>query len=234
MDTHNNKLELDEEFIRYHDRLWRELDEADMHLSIVKYISNASREYYKELNQSPGFWSLTLNAHMNSTLMHLNNLFGTEAKEKHLHMSGFLDFIKENREEIFSREAFTKRLKAADRNDELAAKFDPEITLEKIEQDIETLRKLPKASLRAWRNRIFSHIDKNDTANNISITKKYPIKTRHIEEIMNSLDKMLNEYRLAFDFVGTHRGLAVESGIKYILDAIKSNLTTAHPSTGSG
>ncbi|MFC1943288.1 hypothetical protein ACFLWO_01755 [Chloroflexota bacterium] len=209
--------------MRYHDRLWRELDEADMHFSVVKYISNASKEYLEELNQSPGFWGLTMNAHMYSTLMHLNNLFGKEAKEKYLHMRSFLDFVKENLA-IFSREAFEKRLRAANRNYELAAEFDLQITCEKVEQDIAKLSILPIPSLKAWRNRILSHINKNDVAQNTPIEKKYLVKTRHIAEIIDTLDKMLNDYRLAFDFLGTSRGLAIESGIKYILDAIRSDL----------
>ena len=219
----NDMNKAEEEFVRYHDRLWRELDEADMHFSVVKYISNASKEYPEELKQSSNFWILTMNAHMYSTLMHLNNLFGKEAKEKHLHMRSFLDFVKENLA-IFSRESFEKRLRAANRNYELAAEFDSPITIEKVERDIKKLSKLPISSLRAWRVRILSHINKNDIAQNVPIEKQYPVKTKHITEVIETLDKMLNDYRLAFDFLGTSRGLAIESDIKYILDAIRSNL----------
>ena len=223
MTASNDMNKAEEEFVRYHDRLWRELDEADMHFSVVKYISNASKEYIEELNQSPSFWSLTMDAHMSSTLMHLNNLFGKEAKEKHLHMRSFLDFVKENLD-IFSREDFEKRLRVANRNYELAAEFDSQIPIEKVEQDIKKLSELPISGLKAWRGRILSHINKNDIAQNVNIAKKYPVKTKHVAEIIDTLDKMLNDYRLAFDFLGTSRGLAIERGIKYILDAIRSDL----------
>ncbi|MFC1932692.1 hypothetical protein ACFLXU_03555 [Chloroflexota bacterium] len=227
MTASNDMHKAEEEFVRYHDKLWRELDEANTHFSVVKYISNASKEYPEELNQSPNFWRLTMNAHMYSTLMHLNNLFGKGAKEKHLHMRSFLDFVKENLKEnsaIFSREAFEKRLRTANRNYELAAEFDSQITIEKVERDIEKLSKLPIPALKAWRNRILSHINKNDIAQNVNIEKKYPVRTKHVAEIIDTLDKMLNDYRLAFDFLGTDRVLAIESGIKYIFDAIRSDL----------
>ncbi len=213
----------EEEFRRYHDRLWRELDEADWHFSVVKYISSASNEYLQELNQAPGFWGLTMNAHISSTLMHLNNLFGKGVKEKHLHMRSFLDFVKENLD-IFSREAFEKRLRAVNRYDELAEQFNPQIMTEKVKQDVETLKKLPISGLKAWRNRILSHIDKNDIAQSVNIAKKYPVKTKHIAEITETLDKMLNEYSLAFDFSTHLRGLAIEYGINYILDAVRFKL----------
>lgn len=225
MVTSNKMLEAEEEFRRYHDRLWRELDKADMHFSVVKYISNASKEYLQELNQAPGFWGLTMTAHIFSTLMHLNNLFGKGAKEKHLHMRSFLDFVKENLD-IFSRESFEKRLKAVNKYDGRASEFDSQITAEKVEKDIEKLKKLPISSLKAWRNKILSHIDKNDIARNIDIAKKYPVKTTHLAEIIETLDKMLNGYSSAFDFSGHIRGLATEDGIKYILDVIRSSLQT--------
>ncbi|MFC1988154.1 hypothetical protein ACFLVH_06450 [Chloroflexota bacterium] len=223
MAASNDINKAEEEFVRYHDRLWRELDEADWHFSVVKYISSASSKYLQELNQAPGFWSLTMNAHISSTLMHLNNLFGKGAKEKHLHMRSFLDFVKDNLG-IFLHEAFEKRLRAANRYDELAEQFNPQIMSEKVEQDVETLKNLPISGLKAWRNSILSHINKNDIAQSVNIAKKYPVKTKHIAEVIETLDKMLNEYSLAFDFSTHIRGLAIESGIKYILEAIKFKL----------
>jgi len=131
-----------------------------------------------------------------------------------------LDFTKENLC-IFSREVFEKRLRAINRYDELASDFDSQITIEKVEQDIEKLNGLPISGLKAWRNRILSHLDKDSVKDNINIAKKYPVKTRHIAEIIETLDNMLNDYCLAFDFSTHYRGLAIEGGIKYILDAIR-------------
>ena len=213
-------LQSEEEFRKYHDKLRDELDEADRHLSVVKDISNASNKYLQELNQTPGFWSLTLNAHMSSTLMHLNNLFGKGAEDKHLHMRSFLDFTKEH-PEIFTKEAFERRLRTAGRYNELAEKFDPQIAVEKVKLDIETLNNLPISGLKAWRNKILSHIDKNDIAQSVKIDKKYPVKTKHIVEIVETLDKMLNKYSSAFDFSEHLIGLPMKGEVEYVLEAIK-------------
>jgi len=223
MKTSNKLTEAEEEFGRYHNRLRRELNDADWHFSVVEYISNASNEYLKELNQSPGFWGLTMNAHISSTLMHLNNLFGKRAKDKHLHMRSFLDFVRENLD-LFSRGAFEKRLKAVNKYDERASEFDPQITAEKVEKDIEKLKKLPISGLKSWRNRILSHIDKDSVKEDIDIAKKYPVKTKHLAEIIETLHNMLNEYCLAFDFSTHSKDLSIENGIEYILEAVRFRL----------
>ncbi|MCJ7743669.1 MAG: hypothetical protein MUO99_03820 [Dehalococcoidales bacterium] len=216
-------LEAEEEFRKYHQRLRRELDEANWHFSVVKCISDNARDYLRELNQAPAFWSLTIKAHRYLCLMHLNNFFGKEAKDKHLHMISFLDFIEKNLN-IFSSQAFERRLRTAGRYDEIAAKFNSKIITEKVEQDRQKLEKLPIPSLKAWRNKILSHIDKNDIAQNVNIAKKYPIKTKQIAEIIDTLDDMLNGYSVAFDFVTHAKGLAIEHGIDYILEAIRYRL----------
>ena len=220
MVTLNKVLEAEEQFRRYHDKLRQELDEADRHLSVVKDISNASNKYLQELNQTPGFWSLTLNAHMSSTLMHLNNLFDKEAEDKHLHMRSFLAFIKKH-PEIFTKEAFERRLRTAGRYDEMGEQFDPQITEEKVNKDIKSLGELPIPSLRAWRHKILSHIDKNDIAQGVRIDKKYPVKTRHLVEIIEALDKMLNKYSNAFDFSDHLIGLPMKGEVEYVLEAVK-------------
>jgi len=223
MKTVDDILKDEEEFRRYHQRLRRELDEANWHFSIVKYISGVSNDYLGELNQAPAFWGLTIKAHMFSVLMRLNNFFGKEAKDKHLHMLSFLDFI-ENNPNIFSSQAFERRLRTAGRYDEIAVKFNSEITAEKVVQDKQKLSNLPIPSLKAWRNKILSHMDKNDIAQNVNIAKKYPITTKQIAEIIDTLHDMLNQYCLAYDFSTHSKDLAVEYGLQYVLDAVRLKL----------
>jgi len=225
MVTSNNIFQAEEEFSRYHDKLRRELNQANWHLSVVRYISNSSSEYLQELNQSPAFWGLTITAHMYSVLMRLNNFF-TRNKPKedaHLHMPSFLTFVEKNRE-IFSAEAFKRRLRTVGRYDEIAAEFKPSITPEKVQQDRQKLRDLPLSGLVAWRKRILSHINKEDIAQKVDIAKKYPVKTKHIAEIIETLHNMLNEYCLAFDFSTHSKDLTIESDIEYILEAVKFKL----------
>ena len=221
MTASNDKLKAEEEFSRYLEKLRGELNKANWHFSIVKYISGIGKDYHKELNQAPGFWGLTINAHMSCALAHLNNLFGKE--DEHLHMNSFLDFIKNNLG-IFTKQAFEKRLREKGRYDELAEKFDSKITDEKVERDRQKLIDLPIPALREWRHRILSHIHKDSVAQNIDIAKQHPVKTKHVEQIINTLHDMLNEYSLAYDFSTYSKDLTLEHGIQYILDATRFKL----------
>ena len=115
-------------------------------------------------------------------------------------------------------------MKLATIYDELAKNYNSEITSEKVEWDKQKLRNLPIASLKAQRNRILSHINKKDIAQEVDIAKKYPVKTKQVAEIIDTLDDMLNEYSVAFDFSTHEKGLAIEYGIDYILDAIRFKL----------
>ena len=210
----------EEEFLRYHEKLRSELNIVNWHFTVLKYIRGIQNDYLQELNQAPAFWGLTINAHLLCALTRLNNFFGEEKRTKHLHMRSFLDFIKQNLG-IFSHQAFERRLRKEGRYDELAKNFNSEVTAKKVEQDIRKLSYLPISSLKAWRNKILSHIDKDDVAKNVDIAKKHPVKIKHITEIINTLDEMLNEYCLAYDFSTHSKDLTVEHGIQYILDAIR-------------
>jgi len=210
----------EEEFSRYHDKLRSELNKINWHFRVIEYTREIQHNYRQELNQAPTFFNLTINAHMSYVLTRLNNFFGKKEKEKHLHMNSFLDFIEENLD-IFSKPAFKKRLRREGRYDELAMKFNSKITTEEVEQDRQRLRNLPINNLRAWRNRILSHIDKNYVAQNIDARKQHPIKIQHLNTIINTLHDMLNKYFLAYDFSTHSKDLVIEHDIQYILDAIK-------------
>lgn len=223
MTTPNDILKAEEEFSRYHKRLRNELNRAYWHFRLLDRFKEIQKDYGRELNQAPAFWGLTINAHVFSVLTRLNNFFGKEAKKSHLHMRSFLEFIKENLD-IFSSEAFERRMRKVNRYDQLAKDYNSEITTEKVNRDIQKLSSLPISSLKAWRNKILSHIDKNATAQNIDIAKRNPVKMKHIAEIIETLHEMLNEYSLAYDFSTHSKDLTVERGLQYILDAVKLKL----------
>ncbi|GAJ13903.1 unnamed protein product, partial [marine sediment metagenome] len=112
----NDKLKAEGEFSRYHERLRNELNRVYWHFRLLDYFKEIQKDYDQELNQTPTFWGLTINAHVFSVLTRLNNFFGKKGKVSHLHMRSFLDFVKENLD-IFSSEAFERRLRMVNRYD---------------------------------------------------------------------------------------------------------------------
>ncbi len=213
----------EEEFSRYHEKLRHELNVVHWHFSVLKYIRRIQNNYLRELNQAPAFWGLTRNAHLNAALTRLNNFFDKRKQTTHLHMNSFLDFIEQN-PDIFSNQAFERRLRKAGRYDELAENFNSEITIEKVKQDRQKLKDLPISNLRRWRHTVLSHIDRDYIAQEVDIAKQHPIKINHIDKIIDTLHEMLNEYCLAYDFSTHSKDLTIEHGIQYIVDAVRFKL----------
>lgn len=216
-------IKAEEEFSRYHEKLRNELNMIYWHFRLLEYIKEIQSDYQEELKQLPLFFGLTINAHIVYVLTRINNFFGKKEKEKHLHMYSFLDFVEKNLC-IFSNQAFERRLRAKNRYDGLAAGFNSEITKEKVELGRQKLGNLPISSLKAWRNKMLSHIDKNDIAKNVDIAKRHPIRMNHLSKIINTLHEMLNEYYLSYDFSTWSKDLVFEHEIEYILDAIRFKL----------
>ncbi len=210
----------EEEFSKYHDRLRHELNNANWHCEIFKYFQKVKEDYLRELNQAPAFFSLTINAHLACTLMRLNKFF--DKKEPHLHIHSFLDFIEQNLD-IFSNENFEKRLREKGYN-ERATKHHTGVTPQIVRHHQQELNNLPISSLRRWRNTILAHIEKDTVLHSVDITKKFPINQKQIENIIDTLHEILNYYSRAYDSSTWLKGIPIERGIQYTLDAIRFKL----------
>ena len=139
-----------EEFSKYHEKLRGELNNANWHFAIWKYIRKVKRDYLHELNQAPAFFGLTEDAHLLSTLMRLSKFF--DRQEKHLNMHEFLNFVGENLD-IFSNQAFEKRLREQGKYDDTVMKYHLEIAPHKVEQDRQKLKGLPVGNLKTGETR---------------------------------------------------------------------------------
>lgn len=211
-----------ETFIKYHQELRGELNNANWHFTIWKYLQELRGNYHKELNQAPSFFGLTMYAHLLAALVRINEFFDRD--EEHLSIRKFLDFIKQNLD-IFSNEAFEARLRSEDRYESYIVKEHNEMTLQKVEEDRKKVDDLPVAHIRHWRNTILVHIEEGRVLRGIDIMKKYPVRQRQVDDIINTLDKMLNEYLVAYDYSSWAKDLAVKDEIKSVVDAIRFKLT---------
>jgi hypothetical protein len=220
-------LSAEETFKKYHQELRGELNNANWHFTIWKYLQELRGTYHKELNQAPSFFGLTIHAHLLAALVQINKFFDKFDKDKnenHLSIRKFLDFIEQNLD-IFSNEAFEARMRREDRYESYIIKGHTEITLQKVEEDRKKVNDLPVSNIRHWRNTILVHIEEERVLLGIDIMKEYPVKQRQVDEIINTLDKMLNEYLNAYDASTWAKGLPIKDGIKSVVDAIRFKLT---------
>lgn len=218
----------EETFVKYHQRLRGELNNANWHFAIWKYLQELRSTHLRELNQAPAFFGLTINAHLLDTLIRINKFF--DRREQHLNIRKFLDFIEENLG-IFLNKAFKARMCKQGRYDSYIMKHHTEITPQKVEQDRNKINALPTSHIRAWRNKVLAHIETKSVLQNIDIMKKYPVKPRQIDDIINTLHEILNEYSSAYDSSTWVKDLPVERGIQRVMDSIRF---TTERNSGNG
>ena len=93
-----------------------------------------------------------------------------------------------------------------------------------VEQDKETIKKLPIDNLRIWRHKKLAHIEESFITDNIKISDKYPIPIHDVDEILVTLHEILNRYRIAYDGIEWIIGTPpVKYQIEYIFNAISSH-----------
>ena len=211
-------------FIKYHDRLRSELNNAHWHFEIWKKIRQLQSDYQKELNQAPAFWGLTLHAHLLETVMRLNNICDKDTKTLNIHK--LLNFAEQNME-IFSDKALENRLKGKGGYDaamELLKNNPPKLDNKVLQENREKFEDYSINSLRKWRDKFIAHIDRGVVLKDLRIFEEYPVEVKQIEKIINDLDETLNTMLLAFNFGMWSKELSVANDVKAILDTIRDSI----------
>lgn len=204
------------EFLKYHDWLRRELNNSNHHFAILKHLRNLKRNYLEEFNIAPTFFGLTMHAHLLETIMRLSRLLDNRTDS--ISMFGFLNFVEQNRS-IFSKKAFSRRM--YDNYDDFVRSY-AKLPSRKIAQDRRKLERIPIENLKTWRNKAAAHMDKRLFLQDIDISEKYPLRIKQVDRIIDTLDKMLNDYSLAFKATTWVKDLAsLEFTIQQVMDALR-------------
>jgi hypothetical protein len=98
-----------------------ELIDARDHFRLHQNLDAAIPEYQAEFNQSPAFWTSTLSAHMDATLLRLCKAYDLYESKPSLNLRNFLETIEANLH-FFDEPSFRERLKNNAFVDSLAAK----------------------------------------------------------------------------------------------------------------
>lgn len=212
---------IEETFEKYHQELRGELNNANWHFTVWKYLQELRGAYLKELNQAPSFFGLTMYAHLLAALVRINKFF--DKNEQHLSIRKFLDFIGQNLH-MFSNKAFEVRIRSMGRYESYVIKEHTEITPQKVEEDRKRVDDLPVSFIRKWRNTTLVHIEAGRVLGSIDIMKKYPVMQRQIDDIINTLDDILNEYLVAYDASTWAKDLPLKHEMKGVVDAIRFKL----------
>jgi len=219
MSSHSTTAE--EQFINYAKRLRDELDNAYTHYEIAKTLREFGRARRSDFSEATTFFQVTIQANLFAAVMTINRLIDKPAKCLQLH--NFFKLVRKNLD-LFSTPAFKKRLKDRGMSDEYVedwARLHVEITTEIVDEDEAKVKSLPVTNLISWRHATLAHIDKARALNNTDIMATNPVTVKEIDDILTTLDDVLNRYSSSYDGVHYEIGLPpVKYQMEYIIDAI--------------
>lgn len=217
----NYSLTPEEQFIAYYDKLREELNTAYLHYEIAKLIRDAKNTHREEYSEALTFFELTMLSNFFTTIMGIGRFI--DKRSDSLSLDLFFGFVKDNLT-LFSTKAYKNRLLAQGRDNEDCkhwVQLHKDITATLVDQDKEKIKKLPIDNLRIWRHKKLAHIEEAFVTDNIKVSDKFPILIHDVDEILVTLHKILNRYRIAYDGVEWIIGLPpVKYQIEYIFNAI--------------
>lgn len=214
----------EERFEKYHNSLRHELNTAYWHFTAWKCLRKLGRTYLDELNQAPAFFGLTIEAHFAETLILLSKFFERRKKrekEKKLNIRLFLDFIANNLD-IFSNQAFELRMRRQGKYDDRTMRSHTEITLEKVNEHRKKVNDLPAGNIKQWRNNLLAHTATEVALQKVDIPKRYPVREKQIDQVIDTLHDILNVYWAAYVSSTWLKELpSIEYGIQRVVEAIR-------------
>jgi hypothetical protein len=210
------------DFKRLLEALVGELIDAREHFRLHQNLDAAIPEYGAEFNRCPVFWSLTLSAHMDATLIRLCKAYDQYDGKPSLNLRNFLETIKANLH-LFDEPNFRERLKDRAFVDSLAAhprKPDP-TQLQKDLESVSYADPLVKA-LTIWRHNYFAHRSRTSALNPQAFAEKNPILFSEIKALIRNGLRIVNHYSDLFSAT-LHTSLEVKD-YEYILGAVRRDM----------
>lgn len=177
------------------DTIAENLVSASIHNRLHTNLCTASQEYYAEMNQSPAFWELTINAHAIATILILCRVY--DQHKDSLNLKKLLNIVYANRA-IFEKEHFYERIKDRPFADELS-KTSRIPDAQSLKQDIEYVSEQTNPlvkKLSDFRDTQVAHIDKRHILNGINNSD--PILWGEVEELISRGFEIFTTYENLF------------------------------------
>jgi hypothetical protein len=172
------------EFENMTGKLVSELQSAYMHFEIYKEIKMQISEHSKEMNKSKHFWSLTMNAHLESTRSILGRIY--DQNEKNLGIKSWLLEFKNNhlKKEFFESIEIDKFNRVPLKNGDI--KND----LKSISLEDDKVNVLYKRH----RHTEIAHMSLSNAKKGVSYFKDYPLSVTDIQELIDRVAILINKY----------------------------------------
>jgi hypothetical protein len=220
-----NLSQAEEHFKKYHEKLIWETQNTRAHLELWERLEKYKSSHLKELNQAPHFFTFTIKAHLDDALLTLSRIVDRRLRHDPLSVWKFLNFVEQNCD-MFSTEAFRQRVMQRPNYDEDWTKSHEPITIKEINEDRQRLTNLENviSNIEKWRDKVIAHTDRKVVTMDKVIPKEYPLKLQQLQEVIDTLFRILNRYSAAFESSGYLEKFVGEDDIRYVMDFIRSHI----------
>lgn len=206
------------EFEKSLEKITNNLVYASIHYRLYTDLCNASEEYNIEMNQSPVFWQLTIEAHATSTILMLCQVY--DHHKNSFNLPKLLNTIHSN-PSLFKKECFDERIKDRPLADDLSKT--PRILNNKtLEQHMQYVNKETNPLVRKliyFRDKQVAHIDKNYVLN--AENNSETLVWKEVEELIFKGHEIVSTYESLYRASSWSSNIIGEEDYKKVLNAIR-------------
>jgi hypothetical protein len=169
------------------------------------------------------FWSLTIQAHLDSAVFRLCRIY--DPKNTHLGLRGFMHTIQSN-QHLFSRKQFAARMAGRACADSLIEGFAP-LDQGQIEVDMAYVTRTSNPMvdrLIAVRHNYYSHRNAEDVVADHAVAEKYPHMRDEVGELLKVGLAIVNLYSNLFEANTWSSGIIGQNDYHYMLRAARERL----------
>jgi hypothetical protein len=169
------------------------------------------------------FWSLTIQAHLDSAVFRLCRIY--DQNNTHLGLRGFMHTIQSN-QHLFSREQFAARMAGRACPDTLFEGFAP-LDRGQIEVDTAYVTRTSNPMvdrLIAVRHNYYSHRNAEDVVADNAVAEKYPHMRDEVGELLKVGLAIVNLYSNLFEANTWSSGIIGQNDYHYVLRAARERL----------
>lgn len=216
------KISSSEEFGRLLEALSNETVTACIHFRLYSDLEASRADYASEFSESWTFWSLTFQAHWDTTLFRLCKIY--DQHNTSLNLRNLLDTIEANAG-IFDVEDFRERLKENPFVESLASDS-KKPDLKQLQRDknvVSESNPLVKA-LVFWRNNFFAHRSAKHVAANKSLADHYTFDVAAVDTLLKEGMRILNSYSVLFRALSYSTQIVGHDDYRHVLEASRSVL----------
>ena len=202
--------------------LAQEMVDANIHWKLRRDLAEQAQAFSAVYNESPTFWSLTFQAHVDATVFRLIRIF--DGNSASLSLRNLLDTIAANLD-IFDSDKFRVRLQTNPFVDSLASDAHrPDASQLAADMKFVSNENPLVKNLTVWRNNLFAHKSAANVVENRDLSTDYPLTDKGVDDLLLNAMAILNRYSSLFEAATYSTKIVGADDFQYVLKTIQARL----------